>query len=266
MKKIILTLLIAIFTSIPSFSATYNAESKVPEIGKLLLTKNGITITNIQFKVVSDDVDNSDFATNKILNISKAKLSFAGNDNEVAAVVGNELGHLIAGHASKAKVLSSLQSTDTTTNSSDIISSAMVSYHSTKEEKEADAIATNLMANAGYNPLALIVVLTKQTGSTWDALAGRPANSERAISVYDYATYAYPEKVKAGYNCNEYKNFLTYANTVLDQRKASPKLEKKNTKNITKLRKSTLSRIKKFKIRGGKSGWDAVYNLMTATP
>lgn len=265
MKKIILTLFVALFTTIPSFSATYNAESKVPEIGKLLLTKNGIAITNVQFKVVSDDVDNSDFATNKTVNVSKAKLSFAGNDNEVAAVVGNEIGHLIAGHASKAKVLSSLQSTETT-NSSDIISSAMVSYHSTKEEKEADAIATNLMANAGYNPLALIVVLTKQTGSTWDALAGRPANSERAMNVYDYTNYSYPEKVKAGYNCNEYKNFLTYANTVLDQRKASPKLEKKNTKNITKLRKSTLSRIEKFKIRGGKSGWDAVYNLMTVSP
>lgn len=266
MKKIILTLLVAIFTAIPSFSATYNAETQAPEIGKLLLTKNGIAITNVQFKVVSDDVDNSDFATNRTINISKAKLSYAGNDNEVAAVVGNEIGHLIAGHASKAKVLSSLQTTETTTDSSDMLSAAMTNYYSTKEEKEADAIATNLMANAGYNPLALIVVLTKQTGSTWDTLAGRPANSERAMNVYDYITFAYPDKIKVGYNCNEYKNFLTYANTVLDQRKANQKLQKKNTKNMTKLRKSTLSRIQKFKVRGGKSGWDAVYTLMTVTP
>ena len=58
MKKIILTLFVAIFAAIPSFAATYNAESRVPEIGKLLLTKNGIAITNVQFKVVSDDTDN----------------------------------------------------------------------------------------------------------------------------------------------------------------------------------------------------------------
>ena len=78
MKKIILTLFVAIFAAIPSFAATYNAESRVPEIGKLLLTKNGIAITNVQFKVVSDDTDNSDFTTNKTVNVSKAKLSFAG--------------------------------------------------------------------------------------------------------------------------------------------------------------------------------------------
>lgn len=269
MKKIILTLFVAIFAAVPSFAATYSAESRVPEIGKLLLTKNGIAITNVQFKVVSDDVGNSDFTTNKTVNVSKAKLSFAGNDNEVAAVVGNELGHLIAGHASKAKVLYSLQTTDTTTttesDSTGLLSTAAINYRSTKEEKEADAIATNLMANAGYNPLALIVVLTKQTGTTWDAIAGRPANSERAMSVYDYTAYAYPAKVQAGYNCNEYKNFLTYANSVLQLRKENIKLETRNTKNVTKMRKSTLNRIQKFKIRGGKSGWDAVYDLMTVT-
>ncbi len=270
MKKIILTLFVAIFAAIPSFAATYNAESRVPEIGKLLLTKNGIAITNVQFKVVSDDTDNSDFTTNKTVNVSKAKLSFAGNDNEVAAVVGNELGHIIAGHASKAKVLYSLQSTDTTTatesDSTGLLSTAAINYRSTKEEKEADAIATNLMANAGYNPLALIVVLTKQTGTTWDAITGRPANSERAMNVYDYTTYSYPAKVKAGYNCNEYKNFLTYANSVLQLRKANKKLETRNTKTIAKLRKSTVNRIQKFKVRGGKSGWDAIYDLMTVTP
>ena len=97
-------MLVALFTAIPSFAATYDAAKRVPEIGKLLLTKNGIAITNVQFKIVSDDTDNSNFTTDKIVNVSKAKLSFAGNDNEVAAVVGNELGHIIAGHASKAKV------------------------------------------------------------------------------------------------------------------------------------------------------------------
>ena len=269
MKKIILTMLVALFTAIPSFAATYDAATRVPEIGKLLLTKNGIAITNVQFKIVSDDTDNSNFTTDKIVNVSKAKLSFAGNDNEVAAVVGNELGHIIAGHASKAKVLYSLQSTDTATTdteSTGLLSTAAINYRSTKEEKEADAIATNLMANAGYNPLALIVVLTKQTGTTWDAITGRPANSDRAMSVYDYTAYSYPAKIKAGYNCNEYKNFLTYANSVLQLRKDNKKLETKNTKTVTKLRKSTLNRIQKFKVRGGKSGWDAVYDLMTVTP
>jgi thymidine kinase len=64
------------------------------------------------------------------------------------------------------------------------------------------------MVQAGYNPLALIVVLTKQTGTYWDTLVGRPANAEKALNVYDYISYTYPEKLKVGYGCNEYRNFL----------------------------------------------------------
>ena len=79
------------------------------------------------------------------------------------------------------------------------------------------------MANAGYNPLAIIVVLTKQTGTYWETLQGKPANADRAMNVYDYTSYAYPAKLKAGYSCNEYKNFLTYANTVLAERKDNKK-------------------------------------------
>ena len=54
------------------------------------------------------------------------------------------------------------------------------------------------MANAGYNPLAIIVVLTKQTSTYWEAIQGKPANAERAMNVYDYTGYAYPAKLKAG--------------------------------------------------------------------
>ena len=130
----------------------------------------------------------------------------------------------------------------------------------------ADITGVDLMINAGYNPLAMVVVITKYPGSTMDALVGRPCNADRAMEAFNYLTYSYPAKVKAGYNCNEYKNFLTYANSVLQLRKENKKLETRNNKTIAKLRKSTVNRIQKFKVRGGKSGWDAVYDLMTVTP
>ena len=106
MKKILFSLFIAVAITLPSSAATFNAANRVHTVGQDLLTKNGIPATNIKFTVVSGAVDNSDYATNKVVNISSNELSYAGNDNEVAAVVANELGHIISGHASKGKLVS----------------------------------------------------------------------------------------------------------------------------------------------------------------
>lgn len=261
MRKILLSIFTVIAISLPSMA--YDAASKVPTIGEQLLTKNGISATNVKFMVVSGTPDNSNFVTNKVINVSSAELAFAGNDNEVASVVASEIGHIICGHASKDKVISILQTasnTEITTPTS--VQTFATNYKTSKQDKDADLVAVNLMVNAGYNPLALIVVLTKQTGTYWDTIIGRPANADKALNVYDYITYTYPEKLKVGYNCNEYRNFLAYAQTVIDERKDNKKLTANYNKTYKKAKKNTASKISKFKVRGGISGWDAVYGLL----
>lgn len=263
MKKVLLTLFAFVMVTVPSFA--YDAASRVQPIGTQLLTKNGISATNVKFMVVSDTPNNSNFITTKVINVSSAELAFAGNDNEVAAVVATEIGHLVYGHASKAKVMTLLQSTSTPTSNdatSEMIQTFSQNYKTTKQDKEADLVAVNLMVNAGYNPLALIVVLTKQTGTYWDTLAGRPANAEKAMNVYDYISYVYPNKLKVGYGCNEYRNFLLYADNQVSLRKENKKLTKLYNKTYTKAKKKTANNITKFKTRGGISGWDAVYGLL----
>lgn len=266
MKKVLFSLFIAIAITIPASAASYNATNRVSTVGQTLLTKNGIPATNVKFAVVSGAVDNSNYSTNKVVNVSTNELAYAGNDNEVAAVVANKLGHIIAGHASRGKVVSLLQAaTDTNISTNETATTLATSYASLQKEKEADVIAVNLMSNAGYNPLAIIVVLTKQTSTYWEAIQGKPANAERAMNVYDYTAYAYPAKLKAGYSCNEYKNFLTYANTVLTTRKENKKLAAKSAKEVKKYRKSSVNQIAKFKTRGGMSGWDAAYGLLNGS-
>lgn len=266
MKKVLFSLFIAVAIAIPASAASYSAANRVSTVGQTLLTKNGITATNVKFTVVSGTVDNSNYSTDKVVNISSSELSYAGNDNETAAVVANELGHIIAGHASKGKIVNLLQSsTDTTVTTNSTATTLAQNYSNTKQEKEADVIAVNLMANAGYNPLAIIVVLTKQTGTYWETLQGKPANAERAMNVYDYTAYAYPAKLKAGYSCTEYKNFLTYANTVLTSRSENKKLKAKTDKEVKKYRKNSVNQIAKFKTRGGMSGWDAAYGLLNGS-
>ncbi len=262
MKKILLSLMTFLMVMGATFAATYNAESKVTTIGSKLLTKNSIPSSNIKFEVTAKAVDNSTFATDRTVSISKSDLAYAQNDNETAAVIANELGHIISGHAAKGKLLSSITG-DTSTNTTTTVASGFVEdYQNTKAEKEADVIAVNLMANAGYNPLAAIVVLTKHNATYWSAIMGEPANAQRAMNIYDYANYAYPNSTKSGYNCIEYKNFLTYANTVLAKRKENKKLQSKSQKELKKYRKNSVSQITKFKTRGGLSGWDAAYGLL----
>ena len=256
MKKSLFVFLMLIISTIQSYAA-YNPEKQFESIAEALLTKNGIVSSNIKFELTSKSVDNSTFFQDRVINISKENLSYAKNDNETAAVIANELGHIISGHASKGKFLSSF-----TTSSNSEIGNLVENYKLTKEEKEADTIAVNLTANAGYNPLAAIVVLTRQTATYWDSILAKPANAERAMNIYDYTSYAYPEKLKAGYNCNEYKNFLIYANNILNQRKENKKELAKVEKQMKKYRKESLSKISKFKTRGGISGWDAALGIL----
>lgn len=267
MKKVLISLFVAVAITVPTFAAAkYNPSARVSVVGQNLLTKNGIPAANVKFAVVSGAVDNSDYAQTRVVNVSSAELSYAGNDNEVAAVVANELGHIISGNASKGRVISLLTaSPDGSMAPSNSTASSLISnYKYTKEEKAADVLAVNLMANSGYNPLAIIVVLTKQTGTYWEVLQGKPSNADRAMNVYDYTGYAYPAKLKAGYGCNEYRNFLSYANTVLEQRKDNKKLNSKLEKEMKKSRKNSVSQISKFKTRGGLSGWDAAFGILTA--
>jgi predicted Zn-dependent protease len=213
--------------------------------------------------VVSGTVDNSNYATNKVINVSSNDLAYTGNDNEVAAVIANELGHIICGHTSRSKVTSLLQSaTGTSVTTNETATTLASNYKSLKEEEEADILATDLMATGGYNPLASIVVLTKQTGTTLETLQGKPANADRAMNLYNYISYAYPAKITAGYNCNEYKTFLSYATPIVTERQANKKQEAKNTKEQTKAKKNSASQLQKFKTRGGLSGWDAAYSLL----
>lgn len=264
MKKVLLSLFIAFAVTIPASAAKYDAAGRVPTVGQALLTKSGIPATNVKFTVVSGTVDNSSYATNKVVNVSSDELSYAGNDNEVAAVVANELGHIISGHASKGKIVSLLTADQTAVNGNSTTSALASNYKLSKEEKEADIVAANLMVSANYNPLAIIVVLTKMSGTYWETLQGKPANADRAMSVFNYISYAYPSKIKAGYGCNEYRNFLAYANPIVTERNANKKQLSKYNKDNAKAQKTSQSQLTKFKTRGGLSGWDAAYELLKA--
>ena len=92
------------------------------------------------------------------------------------------------------------------------------------------------MIQAGYNPLAMVVLITKKPGSNFEILQGKPANTERAMNSFDYLAYNYPSKVSAGYGCQEYRNFLAYADPIVKERNS-------NTKKLAKFNKEQQKRF-----------------------
>ena len=129
-----MALFLVIAIAVPTNAATYNSSTRVQAVGEQLLTKSGIPATNIKFTVVSDEPNNSNFISTKVINVSSAQLAFAGNDNETAAVVANEIGHIILGHSARSKVVSMLQANA----NAEITTSAQVqtfaaNYKTTKE-------------------------------------------------------------------------------------------------------------------------------------
>lgn len=267
MKKVLFSLFMAVALVMPASAATWVAADRVPVVGKQLLTKNNLPSTTT-FKVVNGAADNSNVSVTNVVNISRTDLTYAGNDNEVAAVVSNELGHIINGHYAKNKMRNIAKAALTSNLSADnVIATAsnsefVANKTSLKDNKEADITGADMMIQSGYNPLAMVVVITKMPGSTLEILAGKPSNSERAMNVYDYLTYNYPSKVKAGYGCNEYRTFLLYANPIVADRNANKKKLAKFNKEQEKAKALRAKNIAKYKATGGLSGWDASYTIL----
>lgn len=269
MKKIILSLLSTLLIAAPTFAATtWSAVDRVPTVGKQILTKNNLPTTTT-FVVTETAVTNSSTNTNNEFYIQKSDLGYTGNDNEVAAVISQELGALINANASKKKFVSNIASalaggleSESAQNKAILINQISINSMSEKDQMNADITGIDLMIQAGYNPLAMIVVLGKKPGTTWETMTGQLNNLKRTQYIYDYLTYNYPSKVSAGYNCQEYRNFLAYIEPTISARNANKRALKKFEKTQAKLKKERAKQIAKYKATGGLNGWDASYQIL----
>lgn len=268
MKKIILSLFLAASLATPSLAATWSAVDRVPTVGKQVLTKNSLPSTT-KFVVTETEVTNSTSNSNNELYIPKIDLGYAGNDNEVAAVIAQQIGVIINANASKKKFVSNVTSAlagnfaDTSLENTALIANELsLKSMSEKDKMNADITGVDLMIQAGYNPLAMIVVLGKQPGTSLDILKSQPNNFRRIMYIYNYLSYNYPSKVKAGYNCKEYKNFLAYIQPTITERNANKSKLAKFQKEQAKLKKERAKQIAKYKATGGLNGWDASYTIL----
>ena len=172
MKRVLMSVFFAFLMILPSYAA-YDTTARVPVVGKQIVTKNGLPST-ITFKVVDTAADNSEATTKKIIQVSKQDLIYAGNDNEVAAVVAHEIGTVMNSQVSKEKFRNLAKTAlANTLSANNILNTAANSDFAKNKISESDAMdaditGVDLMITAGYNPLAMVVLVTKMPGSFWE--------------------------------------------------------------------------------------------------
>lgn len=175
-------------------------QKKVMETGFRILNANQINKRMTFYYVNTKDVNAAAYSASKRICVYKGLLPFLDNDNELAAILSHEIAHGIDYHEGYLRRLA-------------------MGFRPSKYEKKADKKAVDLMVNAGYNPVSLIIVLNKITGepSFSDDFGFRthPVGSERLAYIYEYIYAKYPAYLAD----NEYKNNLYYQNFLLVSKK-----------------------------------------------
>lgn len=270
MKKILIALFVMCL-GLQVNAATFDqaaAQKRLNNIAYVLIKKNSLP-SGMTVKVEVKDEANAYATMNKEIVVYSGMFNVATTDEELAAIMSHEMGHILNGHNAKQSILNSVIDTvansvnaDTTAKAVGVIAAQELSTSklSRTDEYEADITAVDLLQNAGYNPLALISVLNKVCGNYVDVVSSHPAGEKRLQNAYDYIDYNYPTWTKKGYNTDSYKKAYALISLNVQERQLNAKKMKKWQKEQVKLQKNKIKRMKKM--LKSNNGWNSAYNTL----
>ena len=229
MKKflIILALFLSSFVCVIAASESLLTTSKeledmqsyVSEVGYNLLNSNGIEKRMIfVFDSSTKYINASTSTANRTIVIYRGLCNFLQDEDELAAVIAHEISHGVDSYDGIFK---------------GVFTWWRYFFTPRKYEYKADKRAIDYMVNAGYNPVAMIVMMNKVLSQyRYDWWFTYPLASRRMMKVYEYIYTKYPEYLVN----NKYKNNIYYQNFLLTSRenrvKFQEKVKTKSTKNV----------------------------------
>lgn len=224
MKKFCVILLMLLF-AIPA-NAMICDETKsgairayVNKIGFTLLNSNKIPY-RITFSLNPNPNIANAYSSTRLRNIViyKGVFLIADDEDEIAAVLAHEISHsvdsnegIFRGYFSLYKYLIAPK----------------------KYEVKADKRAVDYMVNAGYNPLAIMIIYSKMMAQPrYDWYSSHPLSSKRMMYVYEYIYHKYPAYLVN----NKYKENIYYQNFLLtsetNRKKLQEQIKKKSKKKV----------------------------------
>jgi len=148
-------------------------EQKILEVGTKIINANKLEKRiAIQMIINNNTINAHTDITNKTVSIYSGLLPYLDNDDELAFVIGHEMGHAIDAY------------------DGGFFKWANMKLNSKEYEYNADLIGVDLMAKAGYNPLAAICTANKwMPEDYWDfwVFTSHPKTSSRLLKMYENA-------------------------------------------------------------------------------
>lgn len=178
-------------------------QKKLMEIGFRILNANRVDKRMTFYYKNDQDVNAKILSRTKKIYIYKGLIPFIDNDDELAAIIAHEIAHGLDLHEGLAR-------------------RTAMKLRPIKYEQKADRVAVDLIVNAGYNPLALIIVLNKTTGEPCFA-SSRSNGTKRLANIYEYIYKKYPAYLVY----NDYKKNIYYQNFLLTTKSERAKIRQK---------------------------------------
>ena len=210
--------------------SSVQAFNKINQIGTRLMLANDIN-DDIVFVVSDKDDANASTNINDKISINSGLLKYVETEDELAFVIGHEIGHVTKNHVKKSlarKVVTSvagvtgtvlsifgfIQDSSSLTKAGTIIAGSTIvgGVANKKFSRNQEIKADRESIKSGYNPLATISILNKISGNYFDFFSSHPSGEKRIKKAYKYIKDNYPEYIEQGYNTTSYERALKIIN------------------------------------------------------
>ena len=169
----------------------------VDALGQKLLSLSDDADKRYYFLIVDSPAVNAFATPDRYVFVNRGLLTFMESEDDLAAVIGHEIGHILARHGSRQKRTdllgksAGIAATLLTGRSelmevSNATTKALLAGYGREMELRADQIGAELIAKAGYNPLAVINALhvLKDQSMFAKTVQGQPATYHGLFSTH----------------------------------------------------------------------------------
>ncbi len=172
-------------------------------------------------RVIEDDVMNAFSLPGGYIYVNKGLLDRITNDDQLAAVIGHEVGHVTAKHAMKrlqgaygSMALEGLAIASGNTQMASgigLTADSLLFQNSREDEFQADQLGIKYMAKAGYDPTQMRAMLVK-------LLEYQSKEPLRPLNYWRTHPYIPQRMAKAGQTANGKAEFKDYLNMTGDEK------------------------------------------------
>ncbi len=189
----------------------------VDELGQKLLEHSPDKGREYYFFMLDSPEINAFATADAYIYVNRGLVTFMNSEDQLAAVIGHEIAHVVARHPAKRRTTGllglgaglaamALTGRQEMMQVADAATRTMIAGYGRDMELEADRIGAEIMARAGYNPLAVIeavhvlkdqelfsLEVKNQPGNYHGLFATHPQNDKRLHEVVGYALEMLPE-------------------------------------------------------------------------